>query len=96
MSNLNKVQLIDRLGDKPELVKNEKTTWHCLIAHNNANFAVKYINTGDLFYIEGKLNNCSFEKDDGQKNCITEIIVSRIKILNSKKQDSIESSFVNE
>ena len=62
----------------------EKTEWHNLVAFNKlAELFEKYVNKGDLLYVEGKLQTRSWEKD-GKKFYATEILVNSIEFLQSK------------
>jgi single-strand DNA-binding protein len=59
------------------------TEWHSLILwQGHADYALKYLNKGNLVYVEGKLKTRSFEaKADGTKRYVTEIVVERISLL---------------
>ena len=107
--SVNKVTLIGRIGQEPEVKRvsdtfkvakvslatsekfkekdgqqTEKTEWHNLVAFNKlADLFEKYVNKGDLLYVEGKLQTRSWEKD-GKKFYATEILVNSIDFLQSK------------
>ena len=59
------------------------TEWHSLILwQGHADYALNYLNKGNLVYVEGKLKTRSFEaKADGTKRYVTEIVVERISLL---------------
>lgn len=55
----------------------EKTTWHNIVIWNTAlaKFTQKYVAKGAFLYIEGKIDNRSWENDDGKKQYISEVIL---------------------
>ncbi len=71
----------DSEGNK---VKN--TQWHNLVAWGNTALIFKnYAKKGNEIAVEGKINYRSYENKEGEKKYITEIVVSEILLLNSKK-----------
>jgi len=63
-----------------------ETTWHNLTAWgNNAEFAEKYLQKGAEIAVEGKLKNNSYTDKDGIKRYTTDIEVSELLMLGSKK-----------
>jgi single-strand DNA-binding protein len=119
--SVNKVQLIGRIGQDPEVKQvsdtfkvakvslatsekfkekdgqqTEKTEWHNLVAFNKlADLFEKYVNKGDLLYVEGKLQTRSWEKD-GKKFYATEILVNSIDFLQSKNTSQGTSNDPND
>jgi single-strand DNA-binding protein len=80
----------EKFTSKGETV--EVTEWHNVIAYNKtAELFEKYVNKGDLLYVEGKLKTRSWEKD-GTKHYATEIIVDRIDFLTPKSTSQSTSS----
>ena len=68
----------------------EKTEWHNIVAWRGlAELSEKYIRKGTQIYVEGKIQNRSWEKD-GVKQYITEILVDSIQLL-GKKPDTTEA-----
>lgn len=57
---------------------------------NHAEYLSKYANKGTKILVEGKLTNRSYEKDDGTKGYIAEVVVEKVEILNSKKEKTDE------
>ena len=53
--------------------------------NSNADILNKYAEKGSKILIEGRLNNRSYQKDDGQKVYVTEVIADKIEILSFKK-----------
>ena len=109
-STVNKVILVGRLGDKPDLRsttsglqvvnfslatntinanKEEKTEWHRIVAFDRlADYTSKYLNKGQLIYLEGRLQTRQWvDKETEQKRYTTEIIAYSITSLSSPKRD---------
>jgi single-strand DNA-binding protein len=75
-----------------EVYKNEdgekvsETQWHNLIAWGSqAKIAEKYLKKGNEIAIEGKLTSRNYTDKDGIKRYVTEIVVSEILMIGSKK-----------
>jgi len=109
--SLNRVLIIGRLGQNPELKftasgvpvcnfsvatfekwtgkdgqKQEKTEWHKIIAWNKqAELCNQYLTKGSQVYLEGKLETRSWEDKEGTKRFVTEIKLSSVQFLDSKK-----------
>lgn len=47
---------------------------------------VKFTKKGDMIGVEGRLQNRSYDTDNGFKRYVTEVIASNITYLNSKKE----------
>ena len=58
----------------------ERTEWHNLVAWNKAELCEKYVRSGNLLYVEGKLKSRSWVGQDGVKHYITEIIVEELEL----------------
>ena len=70
------------------LATNEKdeTIWHNIgMWGNNAENASKYVNKGDILYIEGKQVNGTYEKE-GKKYYTSEVIAYSFRMLGGKKK----------
>lgn len=62
----------------------EKTEWHNIVCWKGlATIVERFVQKGDLIYIEGKITTRSWESD-GQKRYITEIVADNIELLGSK------------
>lgn len=75
------------------------TTFINFVAYrNNAEFLNNYASKGSKVLIEGRINNRSYDKQDGTKAYITEVIAEKVELLNSpamsgqntEKPDEIE------
>ncbi|AQS94749.1 MULTISPECIES: single-stranded DNA-binding protein [unclassified Polaribacter] len=61
------------------------TDWHNIVVRNKlAEICEKYLSKGDKVYVEGKLKNRQWEQD-GVKRYSTEVLVSEMTMLSSKK-----------
>lgn len=73
----------DKQGNKVE-----QTDWHNCIAWGTLVQVIeKYVNKGDLLYIEGKTKTRSWEKD-GEKRYTTEVLVNKLTMLGGNKSES--------
>lgn len=78
--------------DKNTGDKVEQTEWHNIVLWRGlADIAEKYLNKGDMVYIEGKLRTRSWEKD-GVTRYTTEIVGDNMKMLSSKSNETQASS----
>ena len=67
--------------------KIQQTQWHTLVAwEKQADFVEKFIAKGSEIAVDGKLTYRSFENEAGEKQYITEILVSEILLLGSKQK----------
>ena len=58
---------------------------NCVAYGQQAETIGKYVSKGDKFGVFGKLNTRNYEKQDGSKVYITEVIVDSFEFLESKK-----------
>lgn len=62
--------------------KQDKTTWHNIVAWGKTGEIIKeYLTKGSQIYIEGKIDNRTYDDKDGNKRCVSEIIVKEFKFL---------------
>lgn len=79
--------------DKNTGEKREKTEWHNITVMNSGlvNIVDRYINKGDIVYIEGKINTNQYEKN-GEKRYSTNIVLSgfdsKLTIISQKKDNN--------
>jgi single-strand DNA-binding protein len=66
--------------------KNERTVWHNIVAWGKqAELAKEYLRKGRQVYIEGRIDNRSYDKKDGSgKAYISEVVVQNIQFLGSR------------
>lgn len=66
-----------------------ETIWHNIICFaNTAELSAKYLHKGDQVCIEGKQVNRSYDKQDGTKAYVSEVIASLIHFTAGVKQHS--------
>lgn len=111
MSNVNRVTLVGRVGNAPEVRysqagtafastslatttswkdsdgnKQEKTEWHRLrVVGKRAEVFGKYVEKGQLLYIEGRIEYGSYEKD-GVKVYTTDIFVTDFTFMGGRNE----------
>jgi single-strand DNA-binding protein len=70
--------------------KNERTVWHNIVAWGKqAELAKEYLHKGRQVYIEGRIDNRSYDKKDGSgKGYISEVVVQTIQFLGSKGESA--------
>lgn len=56
--------------------------------NKTAEFLVQYANKGSRIAVEGRLTNRSYDKQDGTKGYITEVVCNSVELLESKKTDT--------
>ncbi|RKX27242.1 MAG: single-stranded DNA-binding protein [Candidatus Zixiibacteriota bacterium] len=73
--------------------KNEATTWHNIVAWGKQAETIKeYLRKGREVFIEGRIDNRSYEKKDGSgKAYISEVVVERFQFIGGRG-DAAESS----
>ena len=65
----------------------ERVTWHNIVTWGKlADIVTKYVKKGDKLYLEGKITQRSWDKQDGTKGYITEIVCHEMKMLGSKSE----------
>lgn len=66
--------------------KNERTVWHNVVAWGKqAELVKEYLRKGRQVYIEGRIDNRSYDKKDGSgKGYISEVVVQNIQFLGSR------------
>ncbi len=71
----------------------ERTTWHNIIAWERvAEIFGQYVKKGSKLYIEGRIQNRSYDDKEGVKKYISEIVVTDFIFLDSKGGDRGGSS----
>jgi single-strand DNA-binding protein len=65
--------------------KQQKTNWHrCVVFGKLAEICGKYLHKGKQIYIEGKIQNRSYDDRDGNKRYISEVVVDQMQMLGSR------------
>lgn len=63
---------------------------------NNAEFLSKYVSKGGKVLLEGRMNNRTYDKKDGTKAYITEVIVDKVELLGFKPKEEADTKTVEE
>jgi len=65
--------------------KQQKTTWHNIVIWGKlAEVANQYLTKGSTVYLEGKIDNRSYDDKDGNKRYISEIVCDKMIMLGGK------------
>ena len=73
--------------------RKEETTWHNIVVFGKqAEFCNTYLHKGSLIFVEGRINNRSWEGNDGVKHFRSEVVASRVLALDKRKEDEQDVS----
>lgn len=73
--------------------KQESTTWHNIVAWGKqAEVMKEYLSKGRQVYIEGRIQNRSYDDKEGNKKYISEVVVQNFTFLGSRDSGSRPSS----
>lgn len=65
--------------------RQESTTWHNIVAWGKqAEFCKEYLTKGREIYVEGRIENRSYDDKDGNKKYISEIVVETIQFIGNR------------
>ena len=65
--------------------KNEKTVWHNIVAWGKqAEIVKEYLSKGRQVYVEGRIDNRSYDDKEGNKRYVSEIVALRVQFLGSR------------
>lgn len=68
-------------------VKDERTTWHNIIAWGRqAEVMAEFLSKGKEVYIEGRIDNRTYDKKDGTKGYTSEVIVQSFQFVGSTEK----------
>ena len=74
--------------------KDDETTWHKVVVWDKlADSCVKYLAKGRQVYVEGRIQNRTFEGKNGDTKYITEIVANEVKFLGAPTKDTEEQPF---
>lgn len=74
----------------------ERTEWHNIVAWSRlAEICGEYVKKGTRLYIEGRIQNRSYDDKDGNKRYISEIIANDMILLDSRRGGDSDQSFGN-
>jgi len=64
----------------------KKTEWHNIVAWRQlAEICGKYLHKGKQIYVEGKIQNRSYDDRDGNKRYISEVVINEMQMLGSRE-----------
>lgn len=63
---------------------------NCKAFRTTADYLEKYSSKGNMVVVSGALHTGSYDKQDGTKGYISEVVVEKARILNAKKQENNE------
>lgn len=70
------VATFEKWTDKDTGEKKEKTVWHNIVVWGKlAEICHQYLKKGSLVYLEGRIENRSYDDKDGNKKYISEIVL---------------------
>ncbi len=65
----------------------DRTEWHNIIVwRKQAEFVEKYVRKGDKLYIEGKIQNRSYDDKQGVRRYVVEIMTENLELLTTRQQ----------
>ena len=65
--------------------KQTKTEWHNIVAWRQlAEICGKFLHKGKQIYVEGKIQNRSYDDRDGNKRYISEVVINEMQMLGSR------------
>lgn len=75
-----------------EKSKDDKKTYfiNCVSWRQGADYLGQYAHKGDLIGVDGRITTRSYDKQDGTKVYVTEVVTDRVEILSSKQQSHDE------
>jgi single-strand DNA-binding protein len=76
----------------PRSYKNVNGTYEtdfirCILWGGIAESTCEYCQKGDIVGVKGRLQTSNYEKDDGEKVYVTDVIAEKVSFLSSKKAD---------
>jgi single-strand DNA-binding protein len=66
----------------------DSTFINIVVWGNQAEYLSKYAGKGSKVLVEGRISNRSYDKQDGSKAYVTEVIVEKAEILTYKKEEN--------
>lgn len=93
-NNLSVTSFSIAVNDTTKNADGNKTTSfiNCTAWRQSADFLAKYAHKGSLIGVEGKLQQRSYEKRDGTKANVLEVVVNRVTLLESKSTNQARGS----
>ena len=77
--------------------KQEKATWHsCVAWGKTAETISNYVKKGQQLYIEGRIDNRTYEKEAGTKGYASDIVVEKFAFVGTKADNEAPKPKTNE
>ncbi len=71
----------------------DRTEWHNIVVwRKQAEFVEKYVRKGDKLYIEGKIQNRSYDDKQGVRRYVVEIMTENLELLSTRQQPMQQQS----
>ncbi len=71
---------------------NERTTWHNIVVWGKqAELAKEYLRKGRQVYLEGRIQNRTYDDREGNKRFVSEVVVQNMQFLGSWEEGAPES-----
>lgn len=71
----------------------ERTEWHNITVFGfNADFVRQYVHKGAQMFIQGAIRSRTFDKQDGTKGYVTEIVAESVQLLDRKPQSTANAN----
>lgn len=72
--------------------RQESTTWHNIVVWGKqAELVKEYLRKGRQVYIEGRIQNRSYDDKEGNKRYISEVVADRVRFLGSRGTEGPET-----
>lgn len=72
--------------------RQENTTWHNIVVWGRqAELAKEYLRKGRQVYIEGRIQNRSYDDKEGNKRYISEVVADRLRFLGARGTEPAET-----
>lgn len=77
--------------------KVEKTCWHNLVAFGaQADVLGKYITKGKQLFVEGKIDNRTYDKKDGTKGYVSEVKIDKFTFIGNALDNNVAAKKVDD
>lgn len=82
---------VDNIVTKDGKTEKEASFLNCVAWSSSANFISNYCKKGNLIAIDGHLQTRSYDRKDGTKAYVTEVIVDRVENLTPRETNKTQS-----
>ena len=78
--------------DQNNATVNQASFINCVAWNQSAKFVSQYCKKGTLVAVEGRLQSRSYDRKDGTKAYVTEVVIDRVENLSPKDSNSVQDS----